>query len=361
MAETPERDPLASLPLRLVEGPGPEPVVSVDGAFGAEGLELSHWPGNRTPAELRDDLSTGIALRFARLPAARRAELARGAVAVAINHYDTDGACALFAVTRPGAALARERALLDVAAAGDLFRFPSERAFAIDALVAAVAERERTPWPEVAAAAGDRERREAALRRVVASLDLWIDAAELPHRDLWAQPLEDALADRADLAAASRDEVAHLELAVWTAAPGAVSTRPHARAEAFDPGRHALFGATEADRVLAIGPQAGGTTYRLVIGTSSWFELVTRRVLPRPDLEALRARLDALEGTRPEDEIAWRAQPEASPSPELWFGASEHAWFAEHHRGLRPSRLAPAVVRREVAEALRARWSFPEG
>ena len=112
-----ERDPIAALPLRLVEGIPGEPVVCVDGALGAPGLELSHWPGNRTPRELRDDLSTGIALRFARLPAARRAELARGCTAVAINHYDTDGACALFAVLRPEAAIPRERALLDVAAA----------------------------------------------------------------------------------------------------------------------------------------------------------------------------------------------------------------------------------------------------
>jgi len=112
--------------------------------------------------------------------------------------------------------------------------------------------------------------------------------------------------------------------------------------------------------VLAIGPQLDGTTYRFVVGTSSWFDLATRRVLPRPDLEALRARLDALEGTGPEDELAWRAQPESSPSPELWFGSAEHPRFAEHHQGLRPSRLAPAVVRREVAQALRARWAFPD-
>ena len=43
------------LPVRILldpevspEDPG-EPLLSVDGAWGAPGLNLSHWPGNKTP------------------------------------------------------------------------------------------------------------------------------------------------------------------------------------------------------------------------------------------------------------------------------------------------------------------------
>ena len=50
------------LPVRIVDGPPAEPVITVDGAIGAPGLNLSHWPGNTTPKELRHDLSTGSAL-----------------------------------------------------------------------------------------------------------------------------------------------------------------------------------------------------------------------------------------------------------------------------------------------------------
>ena len=74
------------------------PVIAVDGAWGAEGLGLSHWPGNRTPGDLRHDLSTGSALLFARLPEVERHERAGGAAFIANNHYDTDGAMALFAL-----------------------------------------------------------------------------------------------------------------------------------------------------------------------------------------------------------------------------------------------------------------------
>lgn len=38
------------LPFRIQTEPGAEPLITVDGAFGAPGLELSDWPGNRTPA-----------------------------------------------------------------------------------------------------------------------------------------------------------------------------------------------------------------------------------------------------------------------------------------------------------------------
>src|SRR5262245_35017088 len=101
------------LPIR-VSGAGGEAaaLLTVDGAWGAPGLNLSHWPGNATPADLRHELSTGSALRFARLAQAEREQRARGCTAIANNHFDTDGACALFAVRHPGRALGLERELL---------------------------------------------------------------------------------------------------------------------------------------------------------------------------------------------------------------------------------------------------------
>ena len=67
------------LPYRFQEEPGTEPVLSVDGYFGAPGLNLSHWPGNETPEDLRHDLSTGSALLFARLEPEVREERAAAA------------------------------------------------------------------------------------------------------------------------------------------------------------------------------------------------------------------------------------------------------------------------------------------
>lgn len=348
------------LPIRIVDAVVPERLISVDGAWGQAGLNLSHWPGNTTPAELRHDLSTGVALNFARLPLARRRELAAGCVAIANNHVDTDGICALYAVAHPEAALAREERLLEAAWAGDFFRVPSEHAFQVDATVGGLFDETRSPWREAFAGLGDRERREYVARELVARLADLLDGDLSEYADLWGTALESLRADRADLARAQRDELVHLDVAVHTAPDGLVSSRPHARVPHYDPGRHALFATTQTDRALVVGPQGAGATYRFVVNTTSWFDLASGPRLPRPDLAQLAAHLNTLEGSDPANEFAWRAQPTASPSPELWFGRGKAAMFAEHAPWLAPSRLAPKTVKNEIFDAIRAAWTFPD-
>ncbi|HVS17431.1 MAG TPA: DUF6687 family protein, partial [Planctomycetota bacterium] len=140
---------------RIVDAPPAEPFVGVDGHLAGARLELSHWPGNATPRELRHDLSTGAALAFAALSRERRAALAGGARVVANNHFDTDGTLAMFAVLEPEAARARAAGLLAAAAAGDFFAWPDDRALAIDALVNGATDAERSPLAgELAGLAG---------------------------------------------------------------------------------------------------------------------------------------------------------------------------------------------------------------
>jgi hypothetical protein len=341
------------LPVRLLREMPAEPVVLVDGSGTASGLELSHWPGNRTPRELRHDLSTGCALRFARLEPRERERLAAGAVAIVNNHFDTDGTCALFAVRHPARALELEAQLLAAASAGDFFQWPDDHSLCIDALVEGLADSGASPLREVHAARTDLERHQAATDHLLRELPALLSGELEPYRKLWEGALQDAHSDREDLARCAHDDVVHLDWSVWTAEPGARSTRRGAPAH-FDPGRHALFGASPADRALVIGPQRGGATYRLILSTLSWFDLESTRKLPRPDLAHLCARLNEREGTPAGAELAWRCEDPASPSPELWFGHASAERFAERAPWLAPSRLAPAVVRRETAEALRA-------
>jgi hypothetical protein len=341
------------LPVRIVRSAPHEPVVLVDGSLpAAQGLQLSHWPGNRTPAALRDDLSTGCALRFARLEPAERERLAAEATAIVNNHYDTDGTCALFAVRHPRAALEREDALLAAARAGDFFAWPDDRSLALDAIVAGLADPSRSPLADELAGRDDQQRHQLATDHLLERLPDLLDGDLAPYRGLWEPILEAARCDRDDLARCTRDDVVHLDWSVWTASAGAASSRPGA-AGRFDPGRHALFGASAADRALAVGPGRDGTTYRLVISTLSWFDLPSREPLARPDLAALAGRLNELEGSDAGAALAWRHQGALGPSPELWFGADGLEPFAEHAAALRPSRLEPARVRREIAEALR--------
>ncbi len=335
-----------------------EPVLCVDGVFGDHPLHLSHWPGNRTPADLRHDLSTGSALAFSRLDDGERARRTAGLVAAANNHFDTDGTCAAWALYHRADALARADALLAVAAAGDFFHLPSEDAFCVDRVIGHVGDARRSPLAAELEGAGDRVRYERATAFLFEHLAGLLDGDLAPFRDLWEPELEDLRADRADLKRAAREDLVHLEWTWWSAPDGARSTRG---ADVFDPGRHALFGTTPHDRVLVEGPGAGGTTYRFLLGTRSWFDLVSPPPLPRPSLERLAERLNELEGCDPAAETAWRAQADAGASPELWFGTADHETFAEHAAGcLRPSALAPTRVRAEIADALRAALVLPE-
>ncbi|MBK7641651.1 MAG: hypothetical protein IPJ19_01155 [Planctomycetes bacterium] len=338
---------ICELPICILEGLPSEPVLSVDGAWGAPGLNLSHWPGQKTPPELRHDLSTGIALAFARLPQEHQAELARGCTALANNHYDTDGVLALFALARPAEALAHADFLLDAAAAGDLFRVPSERAFALDALITGLAE-PGSPWEELWRGTRGREKHERLVRELVERLP-WILAGGLEELEaVWKPRLERLRADLAELRTATKDEIVHLELAVWTSE------------RRIEPGRHALFGTSVLDRALLLEREGALTRARLIVNTSSWFELVSRGALPRPDLAALAAQLNAQEGVARGAAQAWRAQTPDNPAPELWFGIAELESFAEHNDAQRASRLEPALIRRAVLESLRAAWVFPE-
>lgn len=335
------------LPFRIQTERPRETVISVDGAFGAPGLELSHWPGNRTPRALRHDLSTGAALAFARLPARERDELAHGATAIVNNHYDTDGVCALFATRFPELALAYERALLDAAAAGDFFRIPSRAALAIDALVSGLADPERSLLAAELASMDDLGRWNAALAHLLEHLPAILEGNLGPYRALWEPALADADKGLAALARAERLDEPAIGLTCFM-------SQVAPRVEGFDPGRHPLFGSTDAVRVLACARGPGGTSFRLILSPLGWFDLAKGTRFPHVDLAPLAAALNELEGTASGATQAWRAEAHGGASPELWFGGSTHERFGEHHHSLGQSRLAPdrvlALLRNHLAQ-----------
>src|SRR5215475_9765127 len=101
------------------------PKLSVDGTVD-NSIHFSHWQGNTTPAELKADTSTGIALNLVASP--NRAALTRGIELVTNNHFDTDGVLSVWTVLTGERALDLHDRLIGTAEAGDFSEFRNEDA-----------------------------------------------------------------------------------------------------------------------------------------------------------------------------------------------------------------------------------------
>jgi hypothetical protein len=99
------------------------PKLSVDGTVD-NSIHFSHWEGNETPAELKADTSTEIALNLVASP--HRAALTKGIELVTNNHFDTDGVLSVWTVLTGERALAHRNLLIAAAEAGDFSEYSSD-------------------------------------------------------------------------------------------------------------------------------------------------------------------------------------------------------------------------------------------
>lgn len=99
------------------------PKLSVDGTV-SNSVHFSHWQGNETPAEVKADTSTEIALNLVASP--NRDQLTRGIELVTNNHFDTDGVLSVWTVLTGERALDLRDKLISAAEAGDFSELPSE-------------------------------------------------------------------------------------------------------------------------------------------------------------------------------------------------------------------------------------------
>lgn len=311
----------------------PELHLSVDGMT-PSGPNLSHWPGNRTPAKWKSDLSTGICLAYARAGADEQIAFLRGATVVCNDHYDTDGFGSLLAVLRPEVAFEREELLLAAAATGDFGTFVTRRAFAVDRIVARLADPSSPIATEFRSAQGAEkslrryrwllDHAERVLDRQEEFAEIWVDECDRVQHEL----------DAGRRGAVQRTLHEDQGFSV-------VSTRTQVA-------RMTLNTLAGAFRVLHHLHQEDGEHYRYHDRTESWFELQTFRALPRRDLRPLCARLRELEPDH--DGAKWCVDAPLEPIPELYFGLPSEQAYGAITRELRPSRLAPATVEREFVE-----------
>ncbi|MEZ6037596.1 MAG: DUF6687 family protein [Planctomycetota bacterium] len=308
--------------------------LSVDGMT-PEGPNLSHWPGNRTPRAWKADLSTGIALNFARASATEQEAFLGDAELVLNDHYDTDGFGSLLAVLRPHVAFVREELLLSAAATGDFGVFTTWRGFAIDRIVAGLAKPES---PVSGAFRGIDDPAAKSLARY-----RWL----LDH----AESVLDHLGGYKSL---YEEELARVQEELRNGLAGGVQREVFAElgfaALRSDGARHRMTLNTlaAAYRVLHVQRDADGTRYRYHDRTESWFELVTIGAPPRLDLRPLARRLAELEPER--DGASWNADPPTEPIPELYFGVPSVQEYGRISRELRPSALPAEGVVAAFAE-----------
>jgi len=99
------------------------PKLSVDGTVD-NSIHFSHWEGNRTPAEVKADTSTEIALNLVASP--NRAQLTKGIELVTNNHFDTDGVLSVWTALNGERALPHRDLLIAAAEAGDFSEYSSD-------------------------------------------------------------------------------------------------------------------------------------------------------------------------------------------------------------------------------------------
>ncbi|HEX2984727.1 MAG TPA: DUF6687 family protein [Ignavibacteriales bacterium] len=115
--------------------------ICVDGMFESK-LQLSHWPGNGTPYELRGDTSTEIAFNLLESP--RKNKYLEGVEYVSNNHFDGDGIIASYVLLFPDEALEHKEELINMARTGDFSEFSTEDALKANIVIESLLDSEKS-------------------------------------------------------------------------------------------------------------------------------------------------------------------------------------------------------------------------
>ena len=259
--------------------------ISVDGVVDG-GLNLSHWPGNRTPPHLKADTSTGMALNLARDPG--RDAWLRDVTIVTNNHFDTDGLLSVYGVLRPAQALAHAEEMIRAARTGDFGEFTTPEAFKFDAVVTAFEDPARSPIATEIRDLSEADRHQLVYDRLLGMLpDLLYDAPR--YKDLWTASFTSFMRSMMrirDVARIREHDASRLTVI-----------------EADEPlDQTARFNVALHHRVLTATRSERGFIYEMNFLIFSWFDTVTPARGARIDLAEVAA---ALNREEPEGDGRW--------------------------------------------------------
>src|ERR1044071_4976782 len=270
--------------------------LSIDGTV-SNSIHFSHWEGNRTPASVKADTSTEIALNL--VGSMERERLTEGIELVTNNHFDTDGMLSVWTVMTGERALELREKLIAAAEAGDFSEYSSvdgvRASIVIQGSDAAVPGEDAGSPLARHLSGGETTDEARSYELIMPEVERVLTRTgdyEFLWRDVW-QRIETAL-DSFTRGESHVEEDAASGLSLITLAPGLYGsrgfcpTRPNAPFTAISKNaRGQLF-------LIAL-PMMNGWSYRIDYPYYSWAETVVRPPVERRDFNALIIRLNELE------------------------------------------------------------------
>ena len=272
------------------------PKLSVDGTV-SNSIHFSHWEGNHTPASVKADTSTEIALNLVAAP--EREMLTKGIELVTNNHFDTDGVFSVWTVLTGERALDLREKLIPAAEAGDFSEFTNENA--VRASIAIQGSDQPTPDDE----AGSPLARHLAQENInddARAYDLVLPEVERlltkrnEYEPLWRNAWQKITAaiESFERGSSQVTEFADAGISLVTLAPDVFSPA------GFNPTRHsapytAISHYARGQLFLITTPMKNGWAYRIDYPYYSWAETIVRPRIPRRDFSQLLTELNQLE------------------------------------------------------------------
>jgi hypothetical protein len=273
------------------------PKLSVDGTV-PNSLHFSHWQGNETPAALKADTSTEIALNLVGSP--DREALTQGIKLVTNNHFDTDGVLSVWTMLTGERAADLRDELIAAAENGDFSAYTNENAVRANIAIQGSEQpdpNEHTISPLASYLAGHAVTDEArAYHLLLPEVERLLTRTD-DYEPLWRDGWQRVAAAMESFARGSSkvEEQADVSLSVITLAPALYG------AAGFDPAQHTAPPYTAITRharghlyLIAI-PTHDGWAYRVDYPYYSWAETVVRPRIERRDFASFVTQLNVLE------------------------------------------------------------------
>jgi len=316
------------------------PKLSVDGTVD-NSIHFSHWEANATPAEVKADTSTEIALNLVASP--NRVALTNGIELVTNNHFDTDGVLSVWTVLNGERALAYRDLMISAAEAGDFSEYSSDDGVRVS--IAIQGSDQASPnnddgSPLARLLAGEKVDDDArAYELVLPEVERLLMNIN-DYESLWREGWESVVAAIESFERGESNVTEYSNLSLIILAPELFS------GTGFSPTRHsapytAISKYAHGELFLIATPAGSGWFYRLDYPYYSWAETVVRPRVKHRDLSGALQLLNNKEGNR---DGRWQMDNREMTSA---------VKFLDNNRMLAASRLEPQDVVEALQNSLR--------